>query len=440
MIKRYARPEMSALWSESEKVKVWTLVEYEVCRSLNEDGLIQASEWRKLKKGFESILNQKPLSLKRMEQLELKTRHDVLAFIECLSERFGSEGRWIHYGLTSSDVVDTALSIRIQRSGAFILKGLLELASFLKNQADRNRDLITLGRSHGIYAEPISFGLKFLSFYAEIMRCYSELSSALEKARVGKLSGAVGISPHWNLNFEKRTLARLGLKPEPCATQVVARDRYASVVWACALVGAALERMAIEFRHLQRSEVDEIREGFTQGQKGSSAMPHKRNPISSENITGGARMLRSYLHAPIENIALWHERDISHSSVERVFIPDVFVLTDYLVFRMSRVVEALEVRREVITERVRRAGARIFSGHILLDWVRSGVSRERAYRWLQEVSMGADEDPESFLVRLRSHPEVRRLKLPVPSSFDALLDRQVKNVELIYARVYREYK
>jgi adenylosuccinate lyase len=365
------------------------------------------------------------------------TRHDVIAFTTAVAEEIGPLSRYIHFGLTSSDVVDTALSLMVQKAGRVLKKDVDALLKTLKNLALKYKDLPTIGRSHGIFAEPTSFGLKFLGMFAEWQRNQVRLNEALEQMRVGKLSGAVGVNPHWGPEFEERVLGSLGLRREEVSTQVIPRDRHAELLGMLAVMGASIERIALELRHLQRSEVGEVSEGFQKGQKGSSAMPHKKNPISSENLTGCARLLRSYGQAALENVALWHERDISHSSVERVIFPDATLVLDYALGRMNKVLERLDVHEAKVQRNLEAADQTSFSGHFLLALVKEGVTREDAYAWVQECALGALEGKSSFVDLLTQHSEIRKRLTAQKIKELGSLKYQLRNVDEIYSRVLR---
>ncbi len=366
------------------------------------------------------------------------TRHDVIAFTTAVAEKIGPLSRYVHFGLTSSDVVDTSLSLLIQQSGEVLLADVKALLSTLQERALEFRDLPTIGRSHGIFAEPTSFGLKFLGWFCEWRRNLSELKTAFEGARFGKLSGAVGASPHFGPKFEERVLRTLGLKREEVSTQVIPRDRHARVLNSLAVCGASLERIAVELRHLQRSEVGEVQEGFKRGQKGSSAMPHKRNPISSENLTGCARILRAYSQAALENVALWHERDISHSSVERVIFPDAMIILDYALNRMNQILKELLVRKDRVKENLEMAGDTVFSGHYLLELVKKGATREDAYAWVQECALKSFDGQGEFLELLGADLRIKKyLSLPEVKKLGSL-KHQLRHVSAIYQHVFRQ--
>jgi adenylosuccinate lyase len=408
MIARYTRPEMARIWDDRARYQVWLEVELAVCEQLARERRIPRKDWQELKKACEKLLRQGGVDPARVDHHEAITRHDVIAFTTAVAEKIGPVSRYIHFGLTSSDVVDTALSISVQRASEVLLADVTKLVAVLKRQAARYKKLATIGRSHGIFAEPTSFGLKFLSWHAEWQRNLKRLERAVEGMRVGKLSGAVGVNAHWGPDFERKVLARLGLRREPVSTQVVPRDRHAEFLSTLAILGSSMERIAIELRHLQRSEVGEVIENFAKGQKGSSAMPHKRNPISSENLTGCARLLRAYAQTALENVALWHERDISHSSVERVAIPDATTLLDYALVRLTRVLENLVVLEDRVKANLERAGSVVYSGHYLLELVQAGATREEAYAWVQRNALASLEGKGDFVKLMSRDPEIRK--------------------------------
>src|SRR5690554_1857520 len=340
MIDRYTRPEMGDLWSEHGQFQSWLDVELAACGAWSEvTGVIPPED-------VETLYREASFDVARIHAIEAETRHDVVAFTRAVSETLGEERKWVHYGLTSSDVVDTALSLRLLKANALLRAGLQRLSDVLAAKARAHRHTLMVGRTHGVHAEPTTFGLKMALFYAEVQRDVERFEAAAEGVRVGKLSGAVGTFAHIPPEVERLTCERLGLAPAPISTQVLQRDRHAYYIATLALIGATLEKLAIEIRGLQRSEVREVEEAFGKGQKGSSAMPHKRNPIGSENITGCARLLRGYMVTAYENVALWHERDISHSSAERVIFPDATTLLHYMLHRMASLVENLVVYPE----------------------------------------------------------------------------------------------
>ncbi|RYZ64692.1 MAG: adenylosuccinate lyase, partial [Proteobacteria bacterium] len=353
-------------------------VEIAVAQTQAELGIIPAQAAKEIaKKGT--------FEVERINEIEKTTRHDVIAFVSNVAEHVGKYGRYIHFGLTSSDVLDTAMSLIVRDGGTILLEGLTQLELTLKRRSVEFAEVLTAGRTHGMHAEPTSFGMKLAGFWAETTRNRERLVRALVQMEIGKLSGAVGTYSTQTFEVEAGVCRRLKLRPERLATQVIPRDRHAEVMWAISMVGAGLERLSIEMRHLQRSEVGEVVEGFAKGQKGSSAMPHKKNPISAENITGCARLLRSYSHAAMEDIALWHERDISHSSVERVIFPDAFILADYAIDRMNRLIEGLEINEERMRSNMDLSQGQLFSSHLLLALVDKGLSREDAYAHVQRL-------------------------------------------------------
>ncbi len=441
MIKRYSHPDMQNIWSDKNKYLLWLKVETEVCAELTKNKIIPDADWRKLKPRLRSLIKKGGVEPKDVEKIEQRTGHDIIAFTEAVANSVGGVSRYFHFGLTSSDVLDTSLAIQIQEAGRLIEKDIKKLLSVLSVKARKYKNLATIGRSHGIFAEPTSFGLKYLSWANEWGRNQDRFSKSLKTCAFGKLSGAVGVSPHWDTSFEKRVLLRLGLKREPVSTQVVPRDRHAELIQTMALCGSSIERIAVELRHLQRSEVGEVLEGFKRGQKGSSAMPHKRNPISSENLTGIARLLRSYAGAALENVSLWHERDISHSSVERVVFPDAMILLSYALRRLIKIIENLEVRKEAISANLQKAGQIVFSGHYLLALVKAGATRENAYKWIQDCALQSmDNIGSDFVSALINHSEINKyLKKDTIKKLGSL-KYQLRNVDNIYKDAMRNLK
>lgn len=381
MIARYTRPEMGALWQPEVRFQKMLEVEMAVAEAQAERGLIPAS-------AAAAIRSRGAFQVERILEIEKTTRHDVIAFVSNVAENVGPEGRFVHFGLTSSDVLDTALSLQLREAGAVLLKSLGQLEQSLRDQISKHAETLCAGRTHGMHAEPTSFGMKLAGHWAEMVRHRERLESALQQIAIGKLSGAVGTYSTSDADIEAAVCKRLQLTPETIATQVIPRDRHAELMFALASIGCGLERLAVELRHLQRSEVAEVTEGFQAGQKGSSAMPHKKNPISAENITGCARLLRSYGSAALEDVALWHERDISHSSVERVIFPDAFIICDYAVDRMQNLIAGLEVNKERMIENMALSQGQLFSSHLLLALVEAGQSREEAYANVQRLSHG----------------------------------------------------
>ena len=397
MIPRYTRPEMARVWSEETRLGRWLEIELALVDALAERGEVPAAAARALR-------TRARIDVARMQAIEAEVKHDVAAFVSAVAETVGDEGRYLHLGLTSSDVVDTAFALQLRDAADLLLGGLDRLRAAVREQALRHRRTLMIGRTHGIHAEAITFGLKCASWYAELTRGRRRLAAAREEIAYGKLSGAVGTFANNPPAVEAAVCARLGLRPEPIATQVVPRDRHAGFFGALAILGGTCERIALEIRHLQRTEVGELAEPFAAGQKGSSAMPHKRNPILSENVCGLTRLLRGYALAALEGMALWHERDISHSSVERVIGPDATLAADFLLDRLAGVVEGLEVRAEAMRANLERLGGAIFSEQVLLALVRRGVTRDEAYRWVQRHALAGGD----FQARLAADPDVRR--------------------------------
>jgi len=398
MIERYTRPEMAAVWAEEERLRTWLEVELLACEALAQRGEIPREVPVQLRA-------QARVNVDRMQAIEREVGHDVIAFVSSVAEGCGPEARYLHLGLTSSDVLDTAFAVQLGRAAELLLAGAQELADAIRDQAGKHRGRVMVGRTHGIHAEPITFGLKMASWYTEMRRNIGRLEGARDMIRFGKISGAVGTFAHLAPEIEAYVCAHLGLQPEPVATQVVPRDRHAQFFTTLAIVGGSLERFATEVRHLQRSEVGEAEEPFSGGQKGSSAMPHKRNPVLCENVTGLARLLRAYADAALENIALWHERDISHSSVERVIAPDATIALDFMLHRMARIVRGLVVHPEAMVSNLERFHGAVFSEAVLLALVRHGVARDQAYRWVQRAGLKALSGAD-FRTEVSRDPEI----------------------------------
>ncbi len=408
MIQRYSRPAMREIWSEQRKLEIWLQIELLASEILAEEGLVP-------KKDFEQMKARASFSLERCRELERTLNHDVIAFTTNVAENIGAPAsRWLHFGLTSSDIIDTGFAVQMVQSADILLEDTTQLRMVIAAKAREHQLTPMIGRSHGIHAEPITFGLKLALMYDEFGRALERLNRARQTVAVGKLSGAVGTSAHLSPGIEKKVCARLGLRPAPIATQVVQRDLHAEFMGALALVGAGIERWATEFRHLQRTEVLEAEEFFAKGQKGSSAMPHKRNPITSERLSGLARVLRGNAIAAMENVALWHERDISHSSVERIIFPDSCTLLDYMLVTLTKLVEGLVVYPENMKRNLKLSMGMWNSQTVLLALIRKGLSREEAYELVQrnamktwEVRHAGGEDAD-FLEQLKSDPEVAR--------------------------------
>ncbi|NUM58775.1 MAG: adenylosuccinate lyase [Bdellovibrionaceae bacterium] len=386
MIERYSRVEMAQVWDLEHKFGKMMEVELAVAQVQSELKIIPT-------KAFKIIQKKAKFNVKRISEIEAITKHDVIAFVTNMAENVGVEGKYIHYGLTSSDVLDTAFSLQIQEAGKVLLESLKKLKMALRQLVLAHEDTLCAGRTHGMFAEPTTFGMKMLGYLAEVERNENRFKQALEELKICKLSGAVGTYSSQDMTVEKKVAKLLDLKTEIIATQVVPRDRHAQCLNALALYGAGLERLAIELRHLQRSELGEVIEGFSKGQKGSSAMPHKKNPISAENITGLARLLKSYAQCGLENVTLWHERDISHSSVERVVFPDAFIVADYATHRMAQLLEGLQVNKKRMLEIMELSQGQLYSSHVLLHLVKKGLKREIAYAHVQRLchSLGVGE-------------------------------------------------
>lgn len=440
MIARYSRPEMTAIWSEEAKFMRWLEVELAVAGVQVREGLLPKREGQELiREGKRLQANsfrgrRGAQSVAAITTLEVELRHDVLAFTTFCAQKIGKTGRYFHFGLTSTDVVDTAMALGLQESGGILMKTLEDVIAELKKLALKHRGLVSIGRTHGMHAEPSVFGLKFLGFYEEMGRNRDRLKGALERNRYGKLSGAVGANIHFSPETEGKVLKSLKLLREPVSTQTLPRDRIAELFLVIGMIGASIERIATEIRHLSRSEVGELREGFSRLQKGSSAMPHKRNPIASENLTGCARLLRSYVIPALEDVALWHERDISHSSVERVIVPDAFILADYALDRLSKTLAGLAVNKERILGNLRESGGVPLSGHVLLSLVKAGARREDAYRWVQRASHLALDGKGKFLDLLLADPEIMRF-LSRTEIVEILSEERVVRSA---ARIYRD--
>jgi adenylosuccinate lyase len=436
LIERYTRPAMGRIWTEENKYSCWLKVESAASTVLAEDGVIPVA-------AAEAIASKASFSVARIQEIEAEVKHDVIAFTTAVAETLKSQGldgqsRWLHYGLTSNDIVDTAQALQVKEASELIRGGLVELLAVLKRRALEFKNTPTIGRTHGIHAEPTTFGLKLLNWYAEMERNLARFDAAAEDMRVGKLSGAVGTFGHLKPEHEERICAALGLKPAPVATQVIQRDRHAAYISTLAIVGSTLDKIAVEVRHLQRTEVREAQEYFSEKQKGSSAMPHKKNPITSEQISGLARVLRGNAQAAFEDIALWHERDISHSSVERVIFPDSTILVDYLLAKTTDLIDRLLVYPERMKKNLESTGGLIFSGQLLLDLAEAGMMREDAYRLVQSHAMKAWK--EYLVFRDEVAKDAAITALLSPEKLDRTFDytRQLGNVDAIFERVLGE--
>jgi adenylosuccinate lyase len=429
MIKRYTREAMGAIWTEENKYQTWLQVEVLACEALAKLGEIP-------QKAASNIRKKACFSVERIEAIEAETKHDVIAFLTNVAEAVGPDARYVHLGLTSSDVLDTSMAMRLRQASNIILKDCDRLMTSLKKKALAHKDTVMIGRSHGIHAEPITFGLKLALWYDEMRRNRRRMEQATETVSVGKLSGAVGTFANVSPKVEAYVCRKLGLKPALISTQVVQRDRYAEYFTTLAILASTVEKIAVEIRHLQRTEILEAEEYFSKGQKGSSAMPHKRNPISSENLSGLARLVRSNASAALNNVALWHERDISHSSVERVIIPDSTILVDYMLHRMTDVVRHLVVYPKRMLHNLQLTKGLIFSQQILLALAKRGVSREDAYKMVQKQAMKAWKGNKDFRELLIDDRDVAKhlTRDEIEEIFN--LDFQLRHVDTLFARVF----
>jgi adenylosuccinate lyase len=418
---------MQGIWSADGRYRRWLDVEIAVCEVLGERGEIPAE-------AVETIKARAAVDPARVEEIEREVRHDVIAFLTNVAEHVGPASRWVHYGMTSSDVIDTALALQIRDAGALLQAGVARVTEVLRQRALEFRNTPCVGRTHGVHAEPTSFGLKLLVFYAEMRRHGERLARALDEAAVGKISGAVGSFAHLPPEVEETVCARLGIGFEEAATQVVQRDRHANLLSVLALIGSSLDKFAVEFRHLARTEVREVEEEFGAGQKGSSAMPHKRNPWRLENVSGLARVLRGYALAGLENQALWHERDISNSSVERVVFPDATCVLDFMLQRFAGLTESLVVYPERMRENLELTRGLAFSGTLLLALTRKGLTREEAYKLVQGHAMDTWDKGGDFRERVLADPEIPRLlaKQEIERAFS--LEEALRHVDAIFAR------
>ncbi|MGO9013626.1 MAG: adenylosuccinate lyase [Dissulfurispiraceae bacterium] len=431
MIARYTRPEMGRIWDLDSKYQKWLEVEIAVCEAWAEMGGIPAG-------ALEIIKDKAGFDIGRIDEIEKTVKHDVISFLTSLAEHVGPESRFIHKGLTSSDVVDTALSLLIMQAADIIIDDLKELMSVLKKQAFDYKDTPCMGRSHGIHAEPMTFGLKFSLWYEDTKRNLRRIEQAKKTMATGKISGAVGTFSNIPPELEGKVCKRLGLEPEPVATQVIQRDRHAEFMTSLALIAAGVEKIAVEIRHLQRTEVLEAEEPFSAGQKGSSAMPHKRNPVGSENLSGLARLVRSNAIAAMEDIALWHERDISHSSVERIIIPDSTILVDYMLDRLTVILRDLHIYPQKMQENIDRSYGLYNSQRVLLALVEKGVSREDAYSLVQRNAMESWSRGVSFMKLLQKDSDIS--KYLSPSEIEAIFDLKyyLRHIDFIFRRVFNE--
>lgn len=425
---------MGRIWSDENKFRQWLEVELAASDALSEMGVVPLEAARQLR-------TDSAFTVARINEIEKVVRHDVIAFTTTVAESIKAAGhpeasRWLHYGLTSNDVVDTAQALQLQQAAAILIRGMEELRTVLGRRALEFKDAVQIGRTHGVHAEPITFGLKLAIWYEEAGRNLARLRAAAEDLRVGKISGAVGTFGHIGPEAEERICERLRLKPAPVASQVIQRDRHAFFISVLALSTALCEKIALEVRHLQRTEVREAEEYFARGQKGSSAMPHKRNPVTCEQICGLSRVVRANVQAAYENIALWHERDISHSSVERVILPDSCILADYLLDKTTRLVDQMLVYPARMRRNLDMTRGLVFSGQLLLDLAAAGMLREDAYRVVQTHAMRAWEEEGDFRAAVEADPEIRKVLGPEKIAESFSLERQLRNVDKIFRRVF----
>lgn len=429
MIPRYTRPEMGRIWSEESRFRAWLEVEVAATETLADAGIVPRA-------AAKAIWDKADFKLERIHEIEAEVRHDVIAFTTAVAEFVGPESRWFHYGLTSNDVVDTAQGLLVKQASAIIAADLQKLAEVLERRAWEFKDTPMVGRTHGIHAEPITFGFKLANWYSEVQRNMARFAGAAEGMRVGKLSGAVGTFAHLSPELEEKICARLGLQAAAISSQVIQRDRHAHYLATLGVIACTLDKIATEVRHLQRTEVREAEEYFSEKQKGSSAMPHKRNPVTCEQISGLARVVRANAQAGFENVALWHERDISHSSVERVILPDSTILVDYMLNKTTNLLSTMLVYPERMKTNLESTGGLVFSGQLLLDLVESGISREDAYRMVQAHAMRAWKEGLNFreLVREDTSISKRVSAKTIERAFD--LKRQLRNIDAIFARVF----
>jgi len=443
MVERYARSEMKKLWTQEAKYNAWLEVEKAAVKAWNKLGLIPDEDAKK-------IIKNAKFDIKRIDEIEKETKHDVIAFLTSVAESLGEESRWVHYGMTSSDTIDTAMALQMRDSLKIIIEDVKMVMESIKKRAMEHKYTLMVGRSHGIHGEPITFGLVLSIWYDEMKRHLKNLEETLEVISVGKISGAMGNFAHAPIELEELTCEYLGLKPAPISNQVIQRDRYARLASALALLASTVEKIAVNIRHFQRTEVYEAEEYFSKGQKGSSAMPHKRNPVLSENITGLARIIRSYVVPAMENVALWHERDISHSSTERFWLPDAFITTDFMLHRLNNIISNLVVYPENMMKNLNLTGGLVFSQRVLLELPKRGITREEAYKIVQRNAMKVWEELQKgkapinekgeslFLENLLKDEDLNKVMKEdeIRNLFD--YNYYTRNVDKIYKRVYGE--
>jgi len=429
VISRYTGAEMGRIWSDQRKYETWLQVELAAVDAMARAGIVPPQAARELRERAR-------FDIARIEEIEQVTQHDVIAFTTAVAEHAGPAARWLHFGLTSSDVIDTAQALQMREACDLMLQGLAGLMQAVRARADEHRTTVMIGRTHGVHAEPMTFGLKLALWYAELGRDVERVRRARETVSVGKLSGAVGTFAHLPPAIEADVCRALGLEPALVSSQVIQRDRHAELLSALAITASTLEKCALEIRGLQKTEIGEVEEPFAQGQKGSSAMPHKRNPVGCEQIVGLARLVRANAGAAFENNALWHERDISHSSVERVILPDSFIALDHMIRRFTRIVRGMVVYPDRMRENLERSRGVVFSGTVLLELARRGVSREQAYEWVQRNAMRSFNERRDFKALLLDDPDVTAVLEPaeIERAFD--LGEQLRHVDHIFDRVF----
>jgi adenylosuccinate lyase len=429
MIERYTRPEMGRIWSEQNSFQKWLDVEILAAEALSRSGQVP-------KAALDRIRKKARFDVKRIREIEAEVKHEIIAFLSSVAESIGDDARFLHVGMTSSDVMDTALAIQFKEASAILMQDVRELMRVLRRQAQKYKWTVMIGRTHGIHAEPITFGLKFALWYQEMARNLSRLEKAIDDICVGQISGAVGTFAQISPKVEAYVCRKSGLKPAPVSNQIIQRDRHAYYFATLAVIASSLEKMALEIRHLQRTEVQEAEEPFTEGQKGSSAMPHKRNPVLSENVSGLARLMRSYASAAMENVALWHERDISHSSVERVIGPDATIVLDFMLRRMTYVLGNLCVYPENMKRNLEKSGGAVFSQRVLLALVDKGIARDTAYRMVQRHALKVGKQGGDLKRELLEDAEIRRFVSPEEMEAIWDLKHQLANVDFIFRRAF----
>ncbi len=431
MIPRYSLPEMAVIWEPENKFKIWLKIEILACEALAKKGEVPKS-------ALKDIQTKSCFNVERIDEIEREVKHDVIAFLTCVAENIGESARYMHMGMTSSDVLDTALAVQMKQSATLILKELKALKGVLEKQAKKYKLTPTIGRSHGIHAEPLTFGLKIANWYEEVNRNIERLKRARQTISYGQISGAVGTFACIDPDVEEYVCSRLGLKPAPVSSQVIQRDRHAEFFSTLAIIAGTIDKIATEIRHLQRTEVLEAEEFFSKGQKGSSAMPHKRNPIVSEQMSGLARVVRANAFAAMENIPLWHERDISHSSVERVIGPDSTILIHYMLKKMTKLIDGLIVYPENMMRNLEKTGGLIYSQSVLLALVRKGITREEAYKLVQKNAMQSWTTGKGFLKLLKKDKDIKKLLSVAEIDETFKLKTQFKNIDRIFKRVFKK--